>query len=208
MDKFSVLFLEDDGLTRSSVAAALTALGLEVTTAASALEAIDAADRDCALLDLHLGKGPTGIDVARKLREKNPKIGLVFLTSFEDPRLLDKDATTLPRASTYLVKRQIFETQQLLLALRASIRNASIEGATEELPAEFASLTQVQLETLRLIGRGLSNSEIAKQRNISIKSVEQTIGLISKKFSLPTNDKLNNRVNLARVYYRMLGMVD
>ena len=208
MDKFSVLFLEDDGLTRSSVAAALTALGLEVTTAASALEAIDAADSDCALLDLHLGKGPTGIDVARKLREKNPKIGLVFLTSFEDPRLLDKDATTLPRASTYLVKRQIFETQQLSLALRASIRNASIEGATEELPAEFANLTQVQLETLRLIGRGLSNSEIAKQRNVSIKSVEQTIGVISKKFSLQTNDKLNNRVNLARVYYRMLGMVD
>ena len=208
MDKFSVLFLEDDGLTRSSVAAALTALGLEVTTAASALEAIDAADRDCALLDLHLGKGPTGIDVARKLREKNPKIGLVFLTSFEDPRLLDKDATTLPRASTYLVKRQIFETQQLSLALRASIRNALIEGATEELPAEFANLTQVQLETLRLIGRGLSNSEIAKQRNVSIKSVEQTIGLISKKCALPTNDKLNNRVNLARVYYRMLGMVD
>jgi DNA-binding NarL/FixJ family response regulator len=208
VEKFSVLFLEDDGLTRSSVAAALTSLGLEVTTAASASEAIDAADSDCALLDLHLGKGPTGIDVARKLREKNPKIGLVFLTSFEDPRLLDKDATTLPRASTYLVKRQIFETQQLSLALRASIRNALIEGATEELPAEFASLTQVQLETLRLIGRGLSNSEIAKQRNVSIKSVEQTIGVISKKFSLQTNDKLNNRVNLARVYYRMLGMVD
>ena len=208
MEKFSVLFLEDDGLTRSSVTDALRAAGLEVTSASNASEAIDAAVNDCALLDLHLGKGPTGIDVARKLREKNPKIGLVFLTSFEDPRLLDKDAKSLPRASSYLVKRQIFETQQLVLALKASIRNAAAEGSAEELPAEFANLSPVQLETLRFIGRGLSNAEIAKRRDVSVKSVEQTIALISKKFSLPASDKVNNRVNLARIYYRMLGLVD
>jgi len=41
-----------------------------------------------------------------------------------------------------------------------------------------------------------------------VKSVEQTIALISKKFSLPASDKVNNRVNLARIYYRMLGLVD
>lgn len=208
MEQIKVLFLEDDGLTRSSVAAALRASGYEVFTAQTAMEALEHTNADCALLDLHLGNGPTGIDVARKLREHNPEIGIVFLTSFEDPRLLDKDLKFLPRASSYLVKRQIFETEQLVLALKASVRNASSKQNQVELPAEFANLTNVQLETLRLIGQGLSNSEIAKKRSVSVKSVEQTISLISKKFSLPQGNSANNRVNLARVYYRLLGVKD
>lgn len=208
MEQLKVLFLEDDGLTRSSVSSALRANGLTVIPASNAAEAVEHAEADCALLDLHLGSGPTGIDVARKLREKNPEIGIVFLTSFEDPRLLDKDLKFLPRASSYLVKRQIFETEQLVLALRASVRNASNKDQEIELPAEFANLTDVQLETLRLIGRGLSNSEIAKSRGVSVKSVEQTISLISKKFSLSQGNKANNRVNLARIYYRLLGVRD
>jgi len=203
-----VLFLEDDGLTRSSVAAALRSSGIQVETAANAAEALGLADVDAALLDLHLGDGPTGLDVARKLREKNPLIGLVFLTSFEDPRLLDREATHLPRGSSYLVKRTIFETEQLELALRASVRNAQSKASESDLPAEFAKLSSVQLETLRLIGRGLSNSEIAKLRGVSVKSVEQTISVISKKFSLSADNKANNRVNLARIYFRLLGARD
>ena len=208
MEQLKVLFLEDDGLTRSSVASALKTFGMSVVTASTAAEALENSEADCALLDLHLGTGPTGIDVARKLRAKNPEIGLVFLTSFEDPRLLDKDLKFLPRASSYLVKRQIFETEQLVIALRASVRNAQGEQSEIELPAEFANLTDVQLETLRLIGRGLSNSEIAKSRGVSVKSVEQTISLMSKKFSLSQDNKANNRVNLARIYYRLLGARD
>lgn len=208
MEQIKVLFLEDDGLTRSSVAAALRASGFIVHTAANASEALEIEPTDAALLDLYLGDGPTGLDVARKLREKNPMIGLVFLTSFEDPRLLDKEATHLPRGSSYLVKRTVFETGQLELALRASIRNAQSKAAESDLPAEFARLSSVQLETLRLIGRGLSNTEIAKLRGVSVKSVEQTIGLISKKFSLSADNKANNRVNLARVYFRLLGARD
>jgi DNA-binding NarL/FixJ family response regulator len=77
-----------------------------------------------------------------------------------------------------------------------------------ELPAEFSNLTSVQLETLRLIGQGLSNQEIAKIRSVSVKSVEQTISLMSKKFSLPQRNQANNRVNLARVYFRLLGVKD
>lgn len=208
MDKIKVLFLEDDGLTRSSVYSALKTFGFEVFTAETANQALEHKDADCALLDLHLGNGPTGIDVARKLREQNPEIGIVFLTSFEDPRLLDKDAKSLPRASSYLVKRQIFETDQLVLALKASIRNVSSQKMEVELPAEFSNLTSVQLETLRLIGQGLSNQEIAKIRSVSVKSVEQTISLMSKKFSLPQRNHANNRVNLARVYFRLLGVKD
>ena len=200
--------MEDDGLTRSSVAAALRSSGIQVETAANAAEALGLADVDAALLDLHLGDGPTGLDVARKLREKNPLIGLVFLTSFEDPRLLDREATHLPRGSSYLVKRTIFETEQLELALRASVRNAQSKASESDLPAEFAKLSSVQLETLRLIGRGLSNSEIAKLRGVSVKSVEQTISVISKKFSLSADNKANNRVNLARIYFRLLGARD
>jgi DNA-binding NarL/FixJ family response regulator len=55
------------------------------------------------------------------------------------------------------------------------------------------------------VSEGLTNSEIAKLRDISEKSVEQTINRIVKALELPKNPNHNQRVHLARVFFRMSG---
>ena len=79
-----VLLVEDDSFTRSTLAAALERHGIVIAHAlGSAREALAlAALPDVAVLDLDLGPGPTGIDLAVALRERAPAIGLVLLVAF------------------------------------------------------------------------------------------------------------------------------
>ena len=72
-----VLVLEDDPFTRLSVVAALRHFGFDVVAEEAepgkALERALAVQPEVAMLDLHLGKGATGLDVAKELRRVNPK---------------------------------------------------------------------------------------------------------------------------------------
>ena len=100
------LIVEDDGLTRSSVASALRLQGLEVigeaAGAADAMRLAQSGRPDVAILDLDLGAGPNGADIALALRRLNPAIGIVVLTTYDSPRLLAQQAPDLDRKSTRL----------------------------------------------------------------------------------------------------------
>ena len=62
-----LLVVEDDALTASLLAETLVSQGFEVVTAhdvVEALRAVDIFDPDAALIDIALGEGPNGIDLA------------------------------------------------------------------------------------------------------------------------------------------------
>lgn len=58
----------------------------DVATAKEALLLAAETRPDVAVVDLDLGEGPTGLDVAHRLREMFPRIGLVVLISGIQPR--------------------------------------------------------------------------------------------------------------------------
>ena len=64
------------------------------------------------------GRLQRGRDVAQALRRQNPSVGLVFLTSFDDPRLLSANLPQLPGNSQYLTKSAIGDVDQLVKAVR------------------------------------------------------------------------------------------
>ena len=79
----SVLLVEDDNLVRAALAAGLAHHGFEVTAvgdARAAMASFAQSPPDVAILDLHLGAGPTGIDLAAGMRQRQPSVGLVLLT--------------------------------------------------------------------------------------------------------------------------------
>ncbi len=86
-----MLVVEDADFTRMLLVNAVTSLGHTCVDAATANDGVLQArehDPDVALIDLDLGVGPTGADLARAIRVEHPRIGLAILTSYEDPRLL------------------------------------------------------------------------------------------------------------------------
>lgn len=207
--KSKVLVLEDDPFTRLSLVAALSHFGFDVVieeaSAGSAISRAKLAKPDVAVLDLHLGTGPTGIDVARELRRQNPMIGLVLLTAFDDPRLLNPSLPPIPSGTVYQTKQNITNLNQLKSAVMSALDSRDVGMAEEHVPA-FGNLTDVQVETLRLVAMGLSNAEIAKRRFIKEKSVELTISRIAKSLGIASDVSANQRVHIARVYFRAIGV--
>lgn len=199
-----VLLVEDDGFTRSTLAAALERHGIAVAQAlGSAREALALADLpDVAVLDLDLGPGPTGIDLALALRNRAPAIGIVLLTSYDDPRLIAPDLPPVPRGTRYLRKREVSDIKEVLAAIAiASQRPLSLTRA------EHVDLSDAQLDVLRGVAEGLSTAEIARLRGVSDKAVEKAITQLCVHFGLERLPTRNQRVRLASEYFALTGQV-
>jgi DNA-binding NarL/FixJ family response regulator len=207
------ILVEDDDFTRLMIATALTGQGVEIDLstglASEALELAPKIKPDLAILDLHIGKGPTGIDLAVALRRIHPKVGILMLTSFEDPRLLNPNLPKMPFGGVYLTKKSVGQIEVLNSAIAKAIDHKKWSGTARPMPqtlSSVAKLTDTQLETLRLMAQGLSNAEIAKRRFVTEKSVETSIARLAKTMGLTQDPTKNQRVHMAKVYFRALGV--
>lgn len=201
-----VLLIEDEAFTRSLLAAALTAAQLEIFAGHSARYAIETAknnDIEVAILDLDLGGGPSGIDIAHALREVNPHIGLIMLTSFSDPRLSGPHERPLPLGTRYVTKAGLKEINELItLILRARSSPLTNEKSNGVLKT---SLTDNQVEVFRQVASGASNVEIAKSLSVSEKAIENTITRINEVLGHEKTSSVNPRVQLVRAYSALSG---
>lgn len=200
----SVLLVEDDNLVRAALAAGLAHHGFEVTAvgdARAAMASFAQSPPDVAILDLHLGAGPTGIDLAAGMRQRQPSVGLVLLTSFTDPRLLRTSLDTIPAGMLYLVKQSIDDLSMLAAAIEA----APLAVSTTPTSAPRSALTAAQADTLRLLAAGLSNGEIARVRVVTEATVEKTIARTAQTLGITYEDGVNQRVALARAYFALIG---
>ena len=199
----TVLILEDDAWTRSVVETALTAKGFTVAAAVgTAREAMTAADTttiEVAILDLDLGDGPTGVDVAIALGRRHPNIGIVLLTSYEDLRLFKAALPKLPDSVHVARKSEVTDVQQLI---------DYVLQAKEKVPPTrqlMTELTDPQIETLRLVAAGLTNAQIAKERFVTEKAIEHAIARLARQLDIPQESSQNTRVLLTRAYFKMIG---
>lgn len=204
----SVLLVEDDNLTRSTLALALTSLGYLVpepaTSLVAAAESFQKYRQQVLVTDLDLGSGPNGIDLALLLRKTDPKLGVVIITSFQDPRLQRESQYRLPGGAKYLVKQSLLDASEIASAIDQA-RSARLRPYPETDAPFLNSFTEVQLSTMQLIAKGLSNSEIAKQRGVSLKAVEKAIKNIASALQLAPDTATNLRVSIARAYLKLTG---
>jgi len=215
--------VEDDPFARTMLVATLRAQGVDVVIeTAEPSEALALAPLRrprVALLDLHLGTGPTGIELAHALRVVDPRMAIVILTSFDDPRLLSTRLPDPPEGSQYVTKGEVASIEVLIRALKDAVEAAPTSGrASRATPASKAGrpgdtagarvvdLTDSQLETLQLLAQGLSNAEIAVRRSVTERSVETTIGRIARALGLAPDATRNQRVHMARVFLRAAGL--
>ena len=213
MARIRVIVVEDDDFTRSTVVSALQIQGVDVvgqsSAVAPAMMLFKEVKPDAVVLDLDLGAGPNGIDLAFAIRRNNPKTGIVILTTFEDPRLLHSKIPNPPPGTVYLVKRKVSEIGSLFKSIEKAITNAKTlktdSKIKQEIAPELAKVTESQLETMKLIAEGLSNSEIAKVRGVTEKSIEQTISRLAKELDFQSDRDKNLRVHISRIFFQLSG---
>ena len=64
-------------------------------------------------------------------------------------------------------------------------------------------LSLVELELLKFISQGLSNREIARLKNVKIKSCENAISRVAKKLNVRQSPTTNQRVLLANLFAKL-----
>lgn len=155
---------------------------------------------DAALLDVHLGEGPTGFDIAATLRELQPQIGIVFLSSVKDPRLLGYRPASTPAGARYVLKSAATSIDWLAGEIIAATSGISRERKLPALP-----FTETQIEILRLVAAGYSNAAIAKKRFVTVGSIEIAVSRLAKHLGLRDMPGANRRVHIAKTFFREMG---
>jgi CheY-like chemotaxis protein len=100
-----ILLVEDEAVTAMSMLDILEAWGYETctpaTTGAEALARVEKERPDLVLLDIKLSRGTSGIEVARKIKERFG-VPILFMTGYLDEGLREKAESVGPVG--YLVK--------------------------------------------------------------------------------------------------------
>lgn len=199
----TVLVVEDDPLLRELLVAALQQRSFGVVAAASAAEAREmfhANDPDGMLLDVDLGTGPNGFDLAETLLTAAPGAGVVFLTNLPDPRFAGRSGNELPAGIAYLRKSAVHDIDLLVRTLDAAMRGQVDASMRHDRQADrpFAELTRRQIEVLNLVATGRTNAQIAEARGTSVKAVEETITRAFTAMGIQAKTDGNLRVTAVR----------
>jgi len=208
-----LLIVENDSFAGTFMSKSLDTAGFSIIsvadTAPIAMKTFRETNPDCALIDVELGSGPNGIDLARAFRKVKPSIGIVFLTSIVDPRLIDLKGLELPDGSIYLSKSFVKNTAEISDSLHESIKldKNNSEACIIRYPKSQLHLTTGQFELIRLLAEGLSNKEIAKRKFVTLKSTENSIARLAKKLDLKDTNTSSQRVLIAKRYFQLIGKV-
>ena len=206
-----VLIVEDEALLRDLLAQMLTASGFVAHTAANALEArqaFDEADLDAVIVDINLGPGLDGYDLAEALRRESSELGIVFLTNLPDPRFSGQGERQVFRGAAYLRKSQLVGTTELVDALEEVLAGrVSPDHRHDKDPARpLGNLSRMQLEVLKLVAQGKSNHQIAESRGRSIGAVESMLSRIFAILGIDAGADGNARVEASRRYMEAAGI--
>jgi len=193
-----VLIIDDHALFRVGLQGLLEQRGIEVADAvASGAEGMQRAAElrpDIVLLDLRM-PDMGGLEVLQKLRENEPTIPVVMLTTSNDEADLIKSLRS--GAQGYLLKDM--EPDELVSALR-DIENGKnvvaqdltdalarmVQGDTNVADDEgpFSELTPREMEILCLLAEGQSNKLIARNLGISDGTVKLHVKAILRKLGI------------------------
>jgi DNA-binding NarL/FixJ family response regulator len=195
----SVLLADDQELVRAGFRLILELADIDVVGEAGdgkeALELARQREPDVVLMDVRMPQ-MDGIEATRRIAQAGLSSRVLILTTFD----LDEHVYEALRAgaSGFLLKD--VGREQLVAAVRTVAEGESLFApsvlerlvshyvrrppATAATPAALSELSERQLEILRLVGRGLSNGEIAERLVISLATVKTHVRHVLAKLSL------------------------
>ncbi len=188
----------------SLLADSLTAHGFNVAIASDVLEArqlVKDFDPDAALIDISLGDGPSGLDLAHVLSRQRPDIALLILTKHSDSRAAGVTSAEVPERCGFLRKDKVRDSEYLMGMLE-SVLSDNPENVRDDRDPDnpLSVLTVRQLEVLRLMAMGYTNEFIAQYTNASLSSVERWIIQVFRALGIDSRSNVNPRVEAVRIF--------
>lgn len=214
-----VMIASDDAFELTTMSAALRLHGINVVGEASnkiiAENTFRSLQPEVLIIDLMFAS-TDAVGIICAFRKTNPKLGVVLMTACPDLRLLGVSEKALPKGVQIVLKRSVADLAVLSFAIVQSLESSSTNSGAQWVRAHaslhenafltvFNEFTDIQMATLRLVAQGLSNSEIAKVRFVSEKSVEQIVARIAQHLKVTPDRTRNLRVVITGEYFKWIG---
>lgn len=198
-----ILLVDDHAILRDSLRAFLSFQpDIQVVgEAADGIEAIQEALRhqpDLILLDMAMPL-MGGLDVTRRLKQDLPQCKVLILSQYNDADYVlpilqaGADGYVLKKAGGSEVLRAIRAVVNGDMYLHPAIVHLVLEATGRShnvVPGDKITLTRREKEVLALIGKGLSNKQIADTLCVSMKTVDKHRASVSRKLGLPNRAAL------------------
>ncbi len=169
----------------------------EADHAAAALRAVEALRPDVVIVDIAL-KGTDGLELIKRIRARWPTLPTIALSMHDES--LYAERVLHAGGQGYVMKQEATENVMVAIrrvlggevylspAMQARLLQRLVGGDVERTPME--SLSDRELEVLRLLGEGRSTRQIAGTLRLSVKTIESYREHIKKKLNLTNATEL------------------
>ena len=193
-----ILLINSSQLENRAISSVLTFYGNAVTTEKFDLkhgkQLMGSMKIDVLIIELNSREN---LEFAKFARRTNRQLGIIFLSPIYDLRLFDISKNELPERSQLIYKPNVSNFENILEAI---VESKSLDSETRWINSpEFEKtekLTDLQVETLRMVVAGFTNKEIGKQSFVSEKAVEQRICRLANVLGITFSSGQNLRVKL------------
>lgn len=189
------MIVEDDPLIAADLNSFLNSEGYNIVgvahEGAEALDMLVNRQPQFAVLDINLGQGMSGLDVAEVIHQKH-HIPYIFLTSFDDENTLAEAHQHAPYG--YIVKP--FQERTLLTTIKLAFANYNKEKNSSDVSKELieskfnCSITAQELKIVTALLKGKSYKEMAEEIFVSQNTIKYHVKNIYRKFDLKGRSEL------------------
>jgi len=211
-----VALAEDGALFREGLQMLLEAAGHEVVGCVadgnSLVTLLTSQPADIAILDIRMPPEPDGgLVTAERLRAMHPDMGLLFLSHYAETHYLMRILQIGTEAVGYRLKEKVGSVDVLTdtltrissgeIVIEPVLAKRLVERPRGEKKGIISTLSERELDVLRLMAEGRSNSGIAGQLFVTPKAVEKHIANIFGKLNLHADTAEHHRRVLAVLTY-------
>lgn len=172
-----VALVDDHSLVRDGIRALLAVVDFlaivgEADSGASAVEMVRESQPDLLLVDIGL-KDMNGLELTRLLRREHPSIKILILSMYDNNEYVSESVRS--GASGYVLKNS--PSREIIAAIEAIASGGTFYSAeiAQKLAADRPTdneLTPRESEVLCKMVLGLNNKEMARELDISVRTVE------------------------------------
>ena len=198
MEAIKILIVDDHPVVREGIGAMLKRepdfkIVGEASNGVEAIEKARELSPDVTLMDLRMPE-MDGVEAITRIKEEKPEVKFIILTTYSDDEYIFKGIAAGARA--YLLKDA--PRDELFKAIRAVYRGESliqpvVASRVLDKLAELSkknpsaeTLSDREVEVLRLMAKGVSNSNIAEELSITQSTVKTHITSIFQKLNVTT----------------------
>ena len=167
---------------------------------------------DVVLTDIRMPPSFTdeGIRVAAMLRERDPPIGVVILSSYAEPDFAFGLLESGLEGRAYILKERVSDRGQLVSAIHTVAAGGSVmdpkvveplvRARAREKHSALSELSARELEVLAEIAQGKSNAAVAESLFLTKRAVEKHINAIFMKLNLAFAEDISKRVKATLLF--------